>query len=375
MKANSFTFYQPDFLAALAAYQLQKAGFSVKIILSDQLNEHLQSEYTSYYPEKLTDVVSSKLNYRFLNSISNLFPHLITRKRVYTFHTNNEWNAKNLAAIDKLMGYDREMAAFPIKPNIIFNHDGQILKKGAQVIEYRFDRHQAIYELLKKCKQLGSQILFDDSPKLKETIILSKPIDTFTSSIKGKRLPVENAVILKSDSYDVELYNLQQGLQINIQSLSTTIDKSKAIELLNDLDIQLEEAAINSVSKSVTKSTELVISDAKLSDLRAGWNKVVDLLRNNFSLNKRAFNLDKPAEKLSANYTKLQLACEQQYDQAKQTGIQFRSFEKIYYRYINSIEEMIESAYEMMSFERDPEKIWDSVLEDHLKEEWNNLIR
>ena len=53
--------------------------------------------------------------------------------------------------------------------------------------------------------------------------------------------------------------------------------------------------------------------------------------------------------------------CLEKFDLAKQTGISYSEFKKLFYRYGTGIDEMIEYAYDTMNEIRDAEKIWDYV--------------
>ncbi len=62
---------------------------------------------------------------------------------------------------------------------------------------------------------------------------------------------------------------------------------------------------------------------------------------------------------------------ESAFDLAKQTGIGFRDFMAIYYRYGNPTEQITENAYAMMAMSRNSARIWhDAIREYEMKYEW-----
>ena len=371
MKNEIFTFRDPNFAAALVAFQLCKAGKEVVIELSEKPAEDYQPEFTNYYPMKLTDVVSANLDYRFLNQIAGLFPHLVFRQRVYFFDTSTELSAKFLAATDKLLGYDREMASFPTNPSKLFNTSTTQLQKGAQVIEYRFDRNRAIFELLQQCKKTGAQINIANEESSLENLIHSTSDKTFSDIIEAAQLPIQNAVLLNDVNFTIQLNNVNGNVAVCILPSNNQFEKAKAIELLKEVGLSIDDSIFK---KEQTAKETFVVEELLTHDLRNGWTEISSQFRKQFNLSKSIFSLPKANEKLPEYYAKLQMECEQKYDMAKQTGIQFRVFEQLFYRYIAQIDFMIEEAYEKMSIERDPEKLWNLVLQEIQEKEWQALV-
>lgn len=70
----------------------------------------------------------------------------------------------------------------------------------------------------------------------------------------------------------------------------------------------------------------------------------------------------------------IQAECDKQFDMAKQTGISYRHFVQLFYRYRHHIDAMIENAYEMMEKERNPEIIWNHIEKDFIDKEFETIF-
>ncbi len=107
----------------------------------------------------------------------------------------------------------------------------------------------------------------------------------------------------------------------------------------------------------------ITITGGKLTGYRLMAKKVVDSIVKSRNLEK--FKCKTSSINLSgAEFTKIlgsvklvELA-DHAFDEAKQTGISIDEFKVLYYRYGTNIGKITEKAYELMSEEREPEKLW-----------------
>nr|MDA3927829.1 hypothetical protein [Prolixibacteraceae bacterium] len=71
------------------------------------------------------------------------------------------------------------------------------------------------------------------------------------------------------------------------------------------------------------------------------------------------------------NFRIIQNECDEKFDLAKQTGIEYKHFLALFYRYRNDIDTLIDNAYKLMEQYRNPQKIWTEVEAQHTQKKYS----
>ena len=143
-------------------------------------------------------------------------------------------------------------------------------------------------------------------------------------------------------------------------------------ELENKLLIEpLSKSAIAlSKAQSISQLTNCILFDKdKVEEVYLSANLSAATLK----ILSKAITETLPCSFENANLDDMYEICLEKYDIAKQTGITYPGFKKLFHKYGKGIDEMTELAYDFMNKVRDPRQIWDLAENMYQKKyEWKN---
>lgn len=370
---------------ALLALAAIRSGMKVVIVVEQPLSWKFDPEIVALYPLRFRKMFQSIRNIRYFENISSLFPSLIYPQRILVVSEKRKFHSKAATIIDFFLKRDRDIASLPV--NFTKYPSFQILKNqflnGLLVQEFRFDRNMAIIEILRMCKKSGAVIVSDFSA-LKYTVgeksvfaCLSANKEQRELKIENFRLGFSNNIWIETEGFEItsivretntHLYFLKKRecKQDDFVNHVLTILRSLGIEsperykteivsIFNHLEKinvsetnnrhQLYDSDIQEIEKKC-RQVAMNISNAVGKNIQ--FNRMIKSLRNN---------------RLDGNsFRRLQTECDEKFDLAKQTGIEYERFCYYFYRYRQAIDDFIESAYQKMNSHRsDHQRLWETV--------------
>jgi hypothetical protein len=377
-----------NFTSGLLALAALKAGSKVKFILSKPIETAFRPELTFIYPYNRTKSWQSYLDYRFMLKCSSLFPNLFFPQRVLTFNKHHDINLKFNSLFDGLLGHDRESATLPVNTSR-YNEYASItggLAKGSLVFEYRFDRNRAIIELLKLCKKEGALIVNDNNGVEANYSFHSQTFDqqVFSSPIDGFQWPYRNSFRVDTETFIAtfqpfenqtlfQLYRHDQNTEPNALNLR---DLFKKLGIVNQEE--LVDNALQFYMNKRENKREQLINDFTFNQIRNGISAALRKISTHSCQKIKVGSLFKNHidQRMTFDYFRsFQARCDAKFDIAKQTGIAYQQFIKLFYRYPSNIDTMIDVAYEMLEQTRDAQIIWQTVEDNFLKSEQDEIFR
>jgi len=391
MKANKsinhfdLSFQGLNLSGALLALSALRSGLKVAIILDQPLKWDFEPELVTLNPLQFRKVFQSRRNLNYFEKISSLFPSLVYPQRILTVSEERKFRTKTISLIDLFLRHDREIASLPINfskfPSfqIMANH----FQNGLLVQEFRFDRKKAIIEMLLICRKLGAYIVSDQTmlqPKVTENCVFTcLPVQNRTRELK-----IENFRFGFSNNVRIETRNFELTSQAQKSStilhfrIKRRIEKdvflNRVIAILQSLGMESAESYQNefySIYNDFERNTNYkhieiqLLTDHDISDLQRNCmndgKRISKVIGKKIGLKKmiRAFKSNRFD---GIGFRQLQAECDEKFDLAKQTGIDYESFSYFFYRYRLSIDDLIESAYQQMNNNRtNPQIVWKQV--------------
>lgn len=375
-----------NFSGALLALASLKSGLKVAIKTPSGFDNTFQPELSNFYPMAVVDSIQSLRNFNFLMKCSALFPNHFFPQRVLSFNSQGTYRSSLNNAIDTILKRDRENASLPVKTEKFKTYQSLSKKYpvGSLVYEYRFDRNRAIIDLLKLCIENGAAMLNHNSEFDYGIELTCNEFDRngFSIDIDDFKWPYPNSFNIKKEHFSITFQGNKDKTIIQFYLFSSELNvdefvkdvfeifKNLSLPVSIDLTLQLRNIFIKNEYQN--KIDFEIIKDPKLFELR---NYTLSLLKNVSSILGKKIDLNNTWQAFhgneirSENFRLLQNECDEKFDLAKQTGINYDHFILLFYRYQNYIDLMIEAAYEMMNKVRDPEIIWNKVEQEFLKEE------
>jgi len=377
---------------ALLALAAIRSGVKVVIVVEQPLSWKFDPEIVALYPLRFRKMFQSVRSIRYFENISSLFPSLIFPQRIIMVSEERKFRSKTSTIIDFFLKRDRDIASLPI--NFTKYPSFQILKNqflnGLLVQEFRFDRNMAIIEILRMCKKSGAVIVSDFSA-LKYTVgeksvftCLSAHREQRELKIENFRLGFSNNIRIETEDFKItsivretntHLYFLKKGecKQDDFVNHVLTILRSLGIESPERYKTEIF-SIFNQLEKINVSETnnryQLYDSDIHeiVKKCRQGEMNISNALGKNIQLNRMIKSLKN--NRLDGNsFRKLQTECDEKFDLAKQTGIEYECFSYYFYRYRQAIDDFIESAYQKINSHRsDPQRLWETV-EQEFKDE------
>lgn len=371
-----------NFTIGLLALILLRNKYSVGIMLKKRVAAGI-SELSSLYPIKISATRKAVADIEFIMKCSSLFPHLFFPKRTLMLFESDRLNTGMTSLVDQLLKRDREMATLPANTLKLKNYSEipEDISKGNFAFEFEFDRERATKELLLECIKQGLMLFkYHDENLYPETKLIKIHDDSGIQKYFEISYPYQNPirVCLKQLSLVFNPYNNGIIVQIVLNASNAKFKglADMCLKVFQQLDLEMtkevedwfqlqEEELLN--RQITTKGLSMLRSETMkylkqinhALNIQASINLVFDKYRND-AINSETFRL-------------LQHECDEKYDLAKQTGISFLDFSRIFYRYRKAIDHMIDSAYNLMNQSRDPKLIWEIVEKEFLDAE-NEVI-
>lgn len=370
--------------AVLAMSALQY-GLKVAIIIDQPLNWNFEPEMVTLYPLKFKQLFQSVRRIKNFEKISSIFPSLVYPQRILTVSEGRKFRTKKISSIDLFLKRDREIASLPINFSKFpsFQIMANYFQNGLLVQEFRFDRNKAIIEMLQMCRNLGASI-FSDPEWLQGKIDASCVFTCLPIQNKAAELKIENfqfsfANNIRIETKDFEIttqvlksttclhFGLKRKIgqdvflsQVRILLKSIGIESSEMLQ--NEMKSIYTFIEQNTFHKHVNKQQ---LSDHEISAFKTNIKK--DEKRISKTIGKK-IGLKKLIRFFKSNrfdgtgFRQLQTECDEKFDLAKQTGIDYERFSYFFYRYHTSIDELIELAYQKMNDNRNnPQLLWENV--------------
>ena len=357
-------------LIVLAALKLE---LRVAVSLSKPPDRDWLPELSQLYPGSVSQTRRSLADLQFLMRCSSLFPHLYFPKRVLLFHSTGKLNPGLTTVFDQLAGRDRDMATLPVNTKKLKAYSGMDdrWKHGNLVFEYQFDRNGAIRELFWQCIDNGLMVISNPADCLANHRLKLLPFQ-HNAIMKKVHMdyPYPNPIRIKKPAFELMLNPQLSGviLQLTLKrKMKESILLTDAIgKLFGELNLNLPDEIIvwlNEVQQLglADHRPEEGIADSPLKSLRTAVGEIRQQLNRqyNIKIDFKTIFTSYPANAITGEtFRMLQNECDEQFDLAKQTGIDYREFSRLFYRYRFQIDEMIESAYASMTHQRDPQLIW-----------------
>jgi len=401
MKINKFTnpvsgnfhlyFHGFNLSGALLALAALQSGVKVDIIIDQPLKWDFEPEITTLYPLQLRKMFQSLRSIRYFEKIASFFPSLIFPQRIIMVVEERKIRSKTATIIDFFLKRDREIASLPI--NFTKYPSFQILKNqflnGLLVQEFRFDRNMAIIEILLKCKKSGA-IIVSDFSALKYTVREKSVLTCLTTQREQRELKIENFRLgfsnnIRIETEDFEITSIVRESNTHFYFLKKR--KSKQVDFVNHVLTILRSLGIESPERYKTEIVSIFnhlekiiiietnnrhqLYDSDIHEIekkyRQGGMNISNAVGKNIQF-KRMIKLLKNNRLDGNSFRKLQTECDEKFDLAKQTGIEYECFSYYFYRYRQAIDDFIELAYQKLNSHRsDPQRLWETV-EQEFKE-------
>ncbi|MFA9391429.1 MAG: hypothetical protein ACERKD_16590 [Prolixibacteraceae bacterium] len=375
-----------NFAGGCIALAALNSGLKVCLKLDRKLDTTFYPELSYFYPGSLVQTRTAYADFLFLLRCSSLFPHLYFPKRSLFFQQEAKPNMSLHVGFDKLLRRDRESSSLPIRTEKFRDYHSlnPSFELGALVLEYQFDRNQAVRELLQFCVREGLILLDEKEPKMAQ-LTLSCPAlvkEQYSIQLKKTQYPFPNPIRVKSSNFDLILNPVFNDIVVQIYKVNTKISASDFVEemkliltrlkivVLDEIDDQIKKIHSPIVAEKYHSVDEIVDYPLHLQRTHIiGWKREIQKqLGVNINLN---FLFDSYPDQAmtNINFRNIQNECDEKFDLAKQTGISYAHFSHLFYRYRRSIDAMIEQVYEKMNMERDAKKLWDEVVQETNQQE------
>ena len=384
-----FLFEDFNFLGGITALAALSNGLKVAIRTKLPFSLQYEPDLSFFYPRMVGDTLSSLNNYRFMAKVSKLFPHHFFPQRVITFTQKLDATPRFNALYGKAMGFGREETTFPIVSSNIegFETFANVFPKGNLAFEFRFDRNMAIFDLLRICNQNGAVILNPDSEITATMKIHCEPFSKnhFMAVLNDEPWPLQNPMRIDKSGFSLTFLALENKtllcfypfvdvlrydwVKYEIEGIFSALSIKKAKPFWNQLDdffVRNDEAN----PSQITLFDEDFISMKKA--LSAYFKQIKTETRKSFDINHiQKFARFEPI--CNDHFRQIQAECDAKFDVAKQSGVSYQLFSRMFYRYRESIDVLTENAYELMAKSRDAEKNWGEVELGYLENEFGKL--
>lgn len=333
----------------LEAIEWQKGGSKVLLVFENPFDRGDNFQFTETFPLSFMGIPHAYSSKKKWLKLFDLCPHLVQAQKVIYAHSNN---IKTISKITDFIYKDH----FNSKSTFIHQKKPEnfsFLKaeylSGIVFQEYKINVSRMFIAILKHFEAFGGKVLLKAfRPEEVITIIQCNPNPKQRIIIPIKT--PENFVYVQANKKAIfRFHEKNHKLQVD------TINKSA-----NNLSYSLLLSHIQGLIKFDTTQTKEIKIDSFLSlpTIKKILKVISAPLPGSFKNTQIKDNYELSLEK---------------FDIAKQTGITYPDFKILYHRYGSAIDEMTDSAYEIMNQERDPNKIWALVEKEHQsKFEWKN---
>jgi hypothetical protein len=386
---SDLCFHGFNFTGALIALAAIYSGLQVVICVDKLVNLDFKPEIITLYPLSLDRFSSSVSSKRLLKKIASFYPSLIYPQRILTISDQKKFNASALSFTDFLLKHDREEASLPVQFSNYkeFQSLENCFKNGALIQEFRFDRNMALVCLLQECKFHGARISGSfGNVNSKTTIICPETGSNIREVvIDGERLNFNNNIRIINRYFETIVQKMGNSTVIRFQFIKPVNNQfflEKALSYMKSLGIKTPEKYCDKLNAIYLTETEnnlrynnnsLIVYDSEIVDMKRYCRKIVRKVSANLGKNirfKRWLASIKEVSLDGDHFRKVQDLCDEKFDLAKQTGIDYCLFCYFYFRYSNSIDEFIELVYEQLEVNKEEANIaWvkvEKVFQEHM---------
>ncbi|TKG93447.1 hypothetical protein EYV94_17010 [Puteibacter caeruleilacunae] len=350
-------------------------------IASDQSFKNRMVRYmnTDFYPTSITQLSLAKDAYREFKTIRDCCPHLILPRKVAAFNTSN---FSRIIQLGLGLNLDEKVNAFEtIRLEDFAQVDCKSYEEGKVVPEFRIDQERFAIEIKKLCCQEGSCVVMADQEEDVKGLLwyeASEAIDQANCYEMVDLKPAfsndlriddgNNAVHIIPGEDHVLVYatTKKDGNLLSVNKVQECLDGffKEPVKLKRIEKDSIDNVAINSIQcEHVMKVVDQGIGTVlkHVEQARKMMKKVLGLKEL-----KMVEKFPCAAYEFTGDYRSLSEVCDEKFDIAKQTGIAYSDFAKLFYLYGSQVDWMTDQAYEMMSQTRDAEVIWKKVENDFL---------
>ena len=332
------------------------------LVFENDLDRNDRFTVTRTYPFHLFEIPSLMREFRILQQIINLAPHLFQPQKVLYLNENRTQKYTALLA-DRLYKntYQKKLKILKtgqLEP-LSFIHPN--IRKGIYFQEYKLNVSRLFIELLKYFHSEGG------------TVKVNYPVkagnNTLTFPETGETAVVKNITICEVQKTVNYLIPLETPSGFSLVYRNSTL----AFRFLQHHKMWLAQP-INQASEqlSAQKFPELAQSVFLPTIEKAG--KTESAKNPSLEILKQLANQLQHSLECTFKQTELKdmhECCLEKFDLAKQTGISYAGFKTIFHRYGAGIDEMTDKAYRFMNEFREPAKIWDLTEKNYQKKnEW-----
>lgn len=364
-------------LIALAAIH---SGLKVTICIEKPLDFSFQPELITAYPLSYKSYFNSASTIMMLEKLASFYPSLIYPQRIVTLHDGKKISARYLSLIDYLLKRDRDEASFPIRFSNFpeYKNLESHFANGAIIREFRFDRNMALIYLLRECKNQGARIINTfEKVHARSTMRCIANSHDKTVTLLPDGFAFRNNIRIANNRFDTLVQKLEDKIVVRFQFyrpvhqaqfLQTAFGYFNMIGIkqpdiyqdhLKQVLMTLPENKAISTSRSGTindSEIHLLLRECIIIERRLPAEK-----GNTFNIKKWVQSFEK-TDLTGEHFRHNQTLCDEKFDLAKQTGIEYNQFCYYFFRYNHAIDDFIELAYdEMQSVRNTPEKVWENI--------------
>lgn len=384
-----FLFEDFNFLGGLTALAALSNGLKVAIRPKLPFRLQFEPDLSFFYPRMAGDTLSSLNNFRFMAKVSRLFPHHFFPQRVIAINQKLDTTPRFNALYDSVMGFNREESTFPIDSANIesFKTFADTFPKGNLAVEFRFDRNMAIFDLLRICKQNGALVFKSNSEVTAKTTVHCEPFSKRhgMAVLNDETWPLQNPMRVDKPGFSLTFQALENKtllcfypfvdvlrydwVKYEVEGIFNALSIKKAKPFWNKFD-EFFVREDSELSSQITLFDEDFISMKK--SLLDCFKQIKTETRKSFDINHvKKYARFEPMS--NDHFRQIQAECDAKFDVAKQSGVSYQLFSRMFYRYRESIDEFTEKAYELMDKSRDAEKNWSEVERGYLENEYVKL--
>lgn len=357
-----FVYINPGLENILQALAELKNRQKVLLVFENDLERNDRFFITRTFPFHLFEIPVLMQQFRILESVIKLIPHLFqSHKVLYVNQNQTSKFTATLADYKYKNTYQKKLEIFTPAQLEQLSFLRNIFKKSIYFHEHKLNVSRLFIELLKYFYAEGGTVKVNlpvNIEKNKLIFLQTKEIAT------GNNIYV--CTIEKNTSY-----LLPAGMP---HGFSMVYKDSKPAFRFTGQQKGTLAVPINTVSEKVSRQTFLTFAKALFTtkiDRIIATEKVEEPSPE--IQKKLVEQIQHPLDCAFENtgFNDLNERCLEKFDLAKQTGILYADFKIIFHRYGNTVDQMTEEAYILMNEFRDPEKIWNLVEENVQKKyEW-----
>lgn len=326
--------------------KMQNGASNVK--LSQRIINSDRFIYTTLMSPSILNPFDLKKRKKWVELLAQMAPHLVLPRKTVIFSSKRQWGAVKLNDwILKNTDYDKTRLLKTESYEDFSQFATNKFTEALLTTEYQINYSRFCIELSKKIKEKADKFEVSDAEEsIKPNSYVVK--DFVPNNLNDIRLITNSAeiILINKDGklfvYPVKVEN-EEVLLMNIQQLIPSVQKLEPNEDCFFADRSFEGFLTGVNSKSVSFDKAIKLNGA-------------------------------PENIAMGDYRALQDLCDEKYDIAKQTGIDFRSFSVLFFRYGEQVDELTDMAYEMLSVTRDAESIWKKCEEEFVRKYEGEII-